>query len=47
MRIHVTGNAGAGKTTLARRLEKELGIQAICLDRKSGKMAADNLSDLS
>ena len=43
MRIHVTGNAGAGKTTLARRLEKELGIQAICLDRvvwKSGWLKA-------
>lgn len=33
MRIHVTGNAGAGKTTLARKLGAELSLPVIHLDQ--------------
>ncbi|PKL74301.1 MAG: hypothetical protein CVV27_21200 [Candidatus Melainabacteria bacterium HGW-Melainabacteria-1] len=33
MRIHVTGNAGAGKTTLARKLGAELDLPVIHLDQ--------------
>jgi adenylate kinase family enzyme len=33
MRIHVTGNAGAGKTTLARKLGVELDLQVTHLDQ--------------
>lgn len=32
MRIHVTGNAGAGKTTLAHRIGAELGLPVHSLD---------------
>lgn len=33
MRIHITGNAGAGKTTLAKDLAKQFGIPAFHLDQ--------------
>lgn len=39
MRIHITGNAGSGKTTLARNLSLILGIEVFGLDKvvwKSG-----------
>ena len=33
MKIHVTGNAGAGKTTFAHKLGHELGLQVFGLDK--------------
>lgn len=33
MKIHITGNAGAGKTTTARKIGNELGLQVFGLDK--------------
>lgn len=33
MKIHVTGNAGAGKTTIARKIGNELGLDVFGLDK--------------
>jgi len=43
MRLHITGNAGSGKTTLARKLSQALGIPVASLDSvvwKEGWIAA-------